>query len=74
MTETNVAEIARGLTKAQRELLANDYGDCVDSYPPARKLIALDLANSRYTAMGAHRLIWTPLGLAIRNHLTGDAE
>lgn len=65
----SAGEIAKGLTKAQRAMLADDYGATVETYPPARKLIDLGLANGRYTAMGSYRLVWTPLGLEVRAHL-----
>lgn len=63
-------QIARKLTKAQREVLI-EGGPCVYSYKPGQRMIALGLWEDRhdgYTIKGAI----TPLGLEVRSVLEGE--
>lgn len=60
------ADIAKGLSEAQREFLLSLPQYAVDSYPPARWLVHKGLAEK---PAGHHRYSATPLGLAVRRHL-----
>ena len=68
---TDVAEIARGLTKAQRETIANTRGTHEDGnfWFPLGSARGIPTELKTRTVIG-HCL--TPLGLAVRAHLTQE--
>ena len=70
---TDVAEIARGLTKAQRRTLAESLGSNIVYARRQRTIHALAWANI-LTTLGDWSLKGnlTPLGLAVRAHLTQE--
>jgi len=64
----DVENIARGLTKAQRETLL-DGRLCVASYKPAQKLVEMGIWNGEGDEYTIYPRL-TPLGLAVRSYLT----
>jgi len=70
---TDVAEIARGLTKAQRRTLTESLGSNIVYARRQRTLHALAWADI-ITTLGDWSLKGnlTPLGLAVRAHLTQE--
>ena len=67
MSGPDIAKIAAGLTKAQRETIL-DGRRCVASYEPAKKLIDEGIWSGERDEYCIYP-DFTPLGLAVRAHL-----
>jgi hypothetical protein len=76
--EAEIAGVAARLTKAQREAVLALHGDGYKSWPAVRLRLMMDslgkhgLAEMRVLGLAQKGPPWflTPLGLAVRQHLT----
>ncbi len=59
------------LSLKQQKLLLSD-GRCAASYPPAKKLLAVGIAQSHERRFGQPRLIWSDLGIIARAKLQNN--
>ena len=71
VAEERAAEIAAGLTEAQRVALLGDPNDDMPS-DVAMSFMPMALGLFRPVSLEPPRMGWTDLGLAVRDHLRGE--
>jgi hypothetical protein len=78
--EARVAEIAAGLTKAQREVLPQMTGEWAKTPDLSPRMQSASVASFLVGKLLAEKKIWaplyrlTPLGLAVKAHLERSAS